>query len=584
MKLDKGDHASGGRPVKASPPRIPQMQVVRFLQISHLLLRTIWIIFRTRRRVMQAHPSGNEAAQRANDALLRVLSDFRDTAPKLGVVMIKFGQFLSSRVDLLSEQAIALLSSLQDDIPPEPFEHVYFVLESELGKPVEEVFSTLEHTCTAAASLGQVHKAVLASTGEVVAVKVQRPHIDSLVRADLRTLKYVIWVITHLANIESFIDLMGVLHEFERSIYQELDYVHEAANAKRFAEMFKDDPLVYVPRVYDQYVSRHLLVLEWIDGIKINHYAALDAAGVSRVAVVKRTIYAYFYQFFEAGFFHADPHPGNIFVKKGSTGEEPIITFVDFGMMNSHTTRIKQSLREVFLAFIARDARSLMKALAKLGFIGQGADLASIEQALEMLIERYHGMTLGEISKVDIVEMVQDAAHLFYGQPFHIPAQFAFTGRAISTLVGVSTELAPEFNFLEIAAPYARQFLGLDAEEVEQALYRLGKQLLDTGKALLTLPCMLEQVLSEIESGQMEVDATHGRIHLRKSKDKSKNGNRGKQGCDGELSRYTFAWPFLFGTSLAGGIFLLADAHQLLAGWFCLVLTGLTTVRFLMKN
>ena len=537
-------------------------QVIRFLQVSCLLLRTTWVIYRERRRVMQAHRSGNSTVRPESDALLRVLRDFRNTAPKLGVLMIKFGQFLSSRVDLLPEQAIAILSSLQDDIPPEPFEHVVFVIESELGKPVGEVFSMLEPTCTAAASLGQVHKAVLASTGDVVAVKVQRPFIDQLVRRDLRTLTFVIWVITHLTRMNGFIDLMDVLHEFERTIYQELDYVREAANAKRFQEMFKNDPLIYVPRIYDQYVTQHVLVLEWIDGIKINDYAALDIAGVSRLAVVKRTIYAYFYQFFEAGFFHADPHPGNIFVKKGSEGEEPIITFIDFGMMSSHTKMIKKSLKEVFLAFIARDTRSLIHALAKLGFIGEGANIASLEHALSLMIERYHGMTLGEISKVDIVEMVQDAAHLFYGQPFHIPAQFAFTGRAICTLVGVSTELAPEFNFLELAIPYARKFLGFDVEDVEQALYQFCKQLLDTSKALLTLPCALEHIIAEIESGQIEV-----------------KGNKG----DRPSSHHDFVWPFMFGTSLVGGVFLLADTHQFMAGWFCFALTGLTTLRLLKR-
>ncbi len=140
---------------------------------------------------------------------------------------------------------------------------------------------------------------------------------------DLRTLKFVVWVITRLVDMSDVIDLIGVYREFERTIYEEIDYVREAANAKRFKEMFKDDPKVYIPRVYDQYVSRRVLVLEWIDGIKINDYTALDVAGINRLEVAKRTVCAYFYQFFEAGFFHADPHPGNIFVKKGRKAMDP---------------------------------------------------------------------------------------------------------------------------------------------------------------------------------------------------------------------------------------------------------------------
>src|SRR5260370_28714564 len=161
----------------------------------------------------------------------------------------------------------------------------------------------LERKCTAAASLGQVHKAVLASTGETVAVKIQRPTSDQLAHLDLSALKLVIWIITRFADMNHFIDLMGVYHEFKRTVYEELDYVREAANARRFKEMFKDDPTIYIPRVYDQYVSRRVLVLEWIDGIKINDYAALDAAGINRFEVAKRTGCAYFYQFFQVGFF-----------------------------------------------------------------------------------------------------------------------------------------------------------------------------------------------------------------------------------------------------------------------------------------
>src|SRR5258708_3038668 len=220
--------------------------------------------------------------------------------------MIKLGQFVSSSADLLPEQALDVLGSLQDEVPPAPFTHVVSVIETELGKPVEQVFSMLERKCTAAASLGQVHKATLASTGEEVAVKIQRPNIDQLVSMDLSTLKFVIWVITRFIDTGEFIDLMGVYREFKRTVYEEIDYVTEAANAKRFLEMFKDDPTIYIPHVYDDYTTRRVLVLEWIDGIKINDYVALETAGVSRLEVAKRTVRAYFYQFFTEGFFHAD--------------------------------------------------------------------------------------------------------------------------------------------------------------------------------------------------------------------------------------------------------------------------------------
>src|SRR5712692_6227447 len=371
--------------MRTKTPRINRLaQLVRFLRVSHLLLWTMWVIYRERRRVVRAQARGNYRVRPDSDVLIEVLVAFRETALELGVLMIKLGQFLSSRADLLPEKAIAVLSSLQDEVPPASFDHVVRIIESELGKPVEEVFSMLERKCTAAASLGQVHKAVLASTGETVAVKIQRPTSDQLARLDLSALKFVIWIIGRFVDMNHCIDLMGVYHEFKRTVYEELDYVREAANARRFKEMFKDDPTIYIPRVYDQYVSRRVLVLEWIDGIKINDYTALDAAGINRLEVARRTVCAYFYQFFEAGFFHADPHPGNIFVKKSPTGDGSIITFVDFGMVGSLTKIMKRSMKDAFLAFIARDSRSLVHALSQLGFIDKGAHLASIERAMSL--------------------------------------------------------------------------------------------------------------------------------------------------------------------------------------------------------
>jgi predicted unusual protein kinase regulating ubiquinone biosynthesis (AarF/ABC1/UbiB family) len=567
--------------MRTNIPRISWLaQLIRFLRVSRLLLWTLWIIYRERRRVVRAHAHSNSVVRPDSDALVELLVTFRESAAELGVLMIKLGQFLSSRPDLLPEQAIAALSSLQDEVPPAPFAYVVDVIESELGKPVEEVFSVLERKCTAAASLGQVHKAILASTGETVAVKIQRPNSDQQVRLDLSTLKFVIWLITRFVDMNDVIDLMGVYQEFQRTIYEEIDYVREAANAKRFKELFKDDPMVYIPRVYDEFVSRRVLVLEWIDGIKINDYTALDAAGINRLEVAKRTVCAYFYQFFEAGFFHADPHPGNIFVKKSPTGDGPMITFVDFGMVGSLTKIMKRSMKDAFLAFIARDSPSLVHALSQLGFIDKGAHLASIERAMSLMIERYHGMTLGEVSELEIPEMVQDIACLLYEQPFHIPAQFAFTGRAIGTLVGVSTGLAPEFNLVEVATPYARKFLGLDAESAQQILQQLLNQLLDTGRVLLALPRSLEQVITGLETGQIEVklasNGPTGWIGLRGRRSGRNNGE--------SSSVYSFTWLFMFVASLAGGIFLLTYAHQLIAAWFCFGLTGLALLGSLLRS
>ena len=275
-------------------------QLVRFFRVARLLLWTIWIIYRERQRVVRARERGNYEVQPNIQVLIQVLVAFRQTSLKLGVLMIKLGQFLSSRADLLPEPALAVLTSLQDEVPPEPFDHVIRVIEGELKRPIEEVFSLIERKATAAASLGQVHKAVLLSTGETVAVKVQRPNIDQLVAMDLSTLKFVIWIINRFFH-SDFIDLNGMYREFRRTVYEEIDFVSEAANAQRFREMFKDNRTIYIPHIYEEYVTRRFLVLEWIDGIKVNDYATMDALGINRLEVAKRTVNAYFYQFFDAG-------------------------------------------------------------------------------------------------------------------------------------------------------------------------------------------------------------------------------------------------------------------------------------------
>src|SRR5438128_5262781 len=221
-------------------------QAIRFVRVSRLLLWTIWVIYRERRRVLRARERGDVEAQPDIELLIDVLIAFRKTAVELGVLMIKLGQFLSSRADLLPQRALDVLTSLQDEVPPAPFSHVVSVIESELQRPVGELFSSLESEATAAASLGQVHKAVLAGTGEVVAVKVQRPNIQRLVNMDLSTIRFVIWVMSRFVNTNEFIDLMAFYREFRRTIFEEIDYVREAANARRFAEIFKDRPGIMI--------------------------------------------------------------------------------------------------------------------------------------------------------------------------------------------------------------------------------------------------------------------------------------------------------------------------------------------------
>jgi predicted unusual protein kinase regulating ubiquinone biosynthesis (AarF/ABC1/UbiB family) len=265
-------------------------------------------------------------------------------------------------------------------------------------------------------------------------------------------------------------------------------------------------------------------------------------------------VQAYFHQFFDEGFFHADPHPGNIFVKRGPPGEGPIIEFVDFGMVGALTQSTMKAMKELFLSFLTRDAETMVQALSHLGFIGQGANSAAIERGLSLLLEQLYGMTLAE---VDIPGVVDEIGKLLYSQPFQIPAQFTFAVRAISTLEGVSTGLAPDFNFIEVAAPYARTFMGVDTEGIGRTIQQLLSQLLDTVNTLLKMPRTLEGILTKLEAGQFVInlggDIGIGATAFRRRETNSAN------------TAFPIALALMFVGCLAAAAFFLYDHNQTLS-------------------
>ena len=274
------------------------------------------------------------------------------------------------------------------------------------------------------------------------------------------------------------------------------------------------------------YVARRVLVLEWVDGIKINDYAALERAGVDRREVARRTVEAYLFQFFEAGYFHADPHPGNIFVRPAAPASAaspatvpdpaptpprrrpdagPVIAFVDFGMVGTLSRRTKGAFKDAFLGVLTGNAGALADALQRLGFIGPGADMAVIRRGIALLLQQYGAMSLGEVRNLDFAAVASELEDLLYSQPFRLPADLAFTGKAVGTLAGVATGLAPDLDLIGIAAPYARRFLGLGGGDPGQGAQQVLSQLTESGRTLLTIPSALERVLTQLETGQIEV-------------------------------------------------------------------------------
>ena len=382
---------------------------------------------------------------------------FRTFAISMGGVMIKLGQFISTRVDMLPPEVTAELAGLQDEVPSVRFKNIRRVIEDDLG-PIEQRFAWINKEPVAAASLGQVHRAQLLN-GERVVVKVRRPGIERIVHTDLAALRIVARVANRLRYVNRRADANALIEEFGRVLLEELSYKNEAYNAVRFYEMFQENPGVYVPVVYHQHSSDRVLTMEDVTSIKINDHDAIKAAGVNLKAVANRLIDTYMTQVFDKRFFHADPHPGNLFVYPlpvedeqtdfGDTGRPFYLIFVDFGMTGTLTERISAGLVNTMAAIITRDSRKLVRSYAELGFLLPDADLARIEEATEAAFDQVWGMNMTEIRDMDFAEVQALSGEfndLLYDMPFYLPQDFIYLTRTVGILSGMSTSLDEDYN------------------------------------------------------------------------------------------------------------------------------------------
>nr|MBF6590918.1 AarF/ABC1/UbiB kinase family protein [Ktedonobacterales bacterium] len=296
-------------------------------------------------------------------------------------------------------------------------------------------------------------------------------------------------------------------------VYEELDYHHEGHNAERFARLTANQWDIRVPAVHWDYTTRRVLALEWVEGIKITRLDLLDKAGVDRNLLARRLANTYFKQVLQLGFFHADPHPGNIFVQP--QGESFRLVFVDFGMMGSITSPLKRGLRDCFTGIVWHDAKLLVRGLGDLGFLGAGARPDALEKALEVLLDRFGDLPFGKLRDLDPYELLNEVQSLLYGQPLRLPAHFAFLGRAAAMLVGLATLLSPGFNFLDVAEPFARNltrsgslegvlhFLGV--ESPGQLGRMLARESIAMARTFSSLPHLAERVLEHVERGDLRV-------------------------------------------------------------------------------
>jgi predicted unusual protein kinase regulating ubiquinone biosynthesis (AarF/ABC1/UbiB family) len=446
----------------------------------------------------------------------RVAIQFRALAIKMGGVMIKVGQFLSSRLDVMPPEITGELAGLQDEVPPENFEDVRKLAEAELGAPLAEKYEIFEETPLAAASLGQVHRARLCVNDEggfycSVVVKIQRPFIDQLIEVDLSALRQVGGWLQRYKPIAKRVNAPSLVEEFAETVRAEVDYIAEGHNAEIFSENFKDKPKVHVPRVVWSHTTRRVLTLEDVFAIKITDYEAISKAGIGRAEVARELLDTYLKQIFEDGFFHADPHPGNLFVtplaektEEGKTAWK--LTFVDFGMVGQVPDSLRNGLREMVIALGTQNAGRLIHAYQTLNILLPGTDLKQLEQMSASMFDLMWGKSMEELRNLNPEDMIRFADRfrdIMYSMPFQLPQNLLFLGRTVAILSGMCTGLDSEFNLWDQLSPYAAKLVSQEAGSNWRFWL---DELVNVLKELAALPTKASRVLTQLERGEVIVE------------------------------------------------------------------------------
>ena len=429
-----------------------------------------------------------------------------------GGVLIKLGQFLSTRVDVLPSAVTDELKGLQDEVPSEPLADIRALIAAEFGRPVEQVFSCFEPVPEAAASLAQVHRACLMD-GTKVVVKVQRPGIERLVATDLAAIRLALRWLKWYRPIARRVDLDQLYAEFSATTRAELDFIAEGHNADRFAANFADDPGVYIADVFWEYTTRRVLTLENVASIKINDFAAIDAAGISRPQLARKLYDTYLEQIFVHHFMHADPHPGNLFVHPlprdpAAAAGSPtpfLLIFVDFGMVAVIPERLRSGLRDYVIAVGTRDAHLMVKAYQEAGVLLPGADLKRLEALHALLFTQLGGVPIGKLSDA-AMEQAQIVLHeyrdIIYEMPFQFPTDMLFAMRAVAILSGMATSLDPDFDPWAATLPFAQRMAG------EQGLWNWRSWVEDAAelaRLAVRLPGRMDRFLAQAERGELVV-------------------------------------------------------------------------------
>ena len=385
------------------------------------------------------------------------------TITNLGPCFIKVGQSLSTRPDLIRRDWLEELTNLQDNLPAFDHNEALKIIESELGSPASKIFDGFPIAPIASASLGQVYKARL-KNNYWVAVKVQRPNLAFIIRRDLVIIKILSVISSPLLPLNLGFGLDEIIDEFGRSLFEEIDYKKEANNAERFASFFKQNSAVSVPEVVRNLSTRKVLTTSWVDGTKLKDRNELIANELKPTPIIKTGVISGIQQLLEFGYFHADPHPGNMFALKGTTGDLGHLAYVDFGMMDSISDKDRITLTEAIVHLINSDYELVAKDFQKLGFLNENTNL---EPLIPVLKEVLGGAVAKDVASFNFKEITNKFSELMFDYPFRVPARFALIIRAVISQEGLALRLDPDFKIIDLAYPYvAKRLLTSDTNEM----------------------------------------------------------------------------------------------------------------------
>ncbi|MHB8127251.1 MAG: ABC1 kinase family protein [Desulfitobacteriaceae bacterium] len=385
-----------------------------------------------------------------NVDLVQLGQRIRQALGELGPTFMKIGQFASTRPDIIPKPIIRELEKLQDKAPQIQFEDVRRMVEQELGTPIKELFREFEPLPLAAASIGQVHYAVL-HTGEPVVVKVQRPHISKVIQTDLEIMKDIVTLIEQRLPKAKDYALHGMLGKFSGWLEKELDYTVEGTNAEKMAKGFKKDPQVIIPPIYWEFTTKRILTMAYVDGVLLNDRQKIAALHYDEKTIAAHISKVLLQQILRDGFFHGDPHPGNIFVLSGGR-----IAFIDFGIVGNLTPTMKRRFANLISALTRRNTKTMVKAMLQLGVVPQDVDPDRLRQDLDGIRKKHLDVPIGQTS---LPELVNDLLNMAFYHRIEIPADFILLGKSLLTLEGIIHELNPSMSVAELAKPFRHQLI-----------------------------------------------------------------------------------------------------------------------------